>query len=76
VFVNAAASTHTAWSAGYGFSYTGGLTAICTGVKNNWGATTAGAGITAQNAGDVQGVVYNKGSADTCYVAWMSWGYW
>ncbi len=76
VFVNAAATAHTAWSAGFGFNYTGGLTAICTGVKNNWGDTTAGAGLTAHNAGSVEGVIYNKGGADSCYVAWMSWGYW
>lgn len=77
VLVNAAANAHTAWSANFGFTFAGGYNAICTGVKNNWGNTVAGAGLTSVSATGVQGVVRNNsGSADSCYVAWMAWGYW
>lgn len=66
---------HVAWSANYGFTYTGGYNALCTGVKNNWGNTAAGAGITSVSSTGISGVVYFK-SYDDCYVAWMAWGYW
>lgn len=75
-FVSAGASGHTAWSATFGFNFVGGYNAICTGVKNNWGNTVRGAGLTSVSPGGVSGVVYNAGGADTCYVAWMAWGYW
>ena len=75
VLVNAAANTHTAWSVNFGFTYIS-VQAICTGVKNNWGNTTSGAGITSVSTTGLQGVVYNSGSADSCYVAWCAWGYW
>lgn len=76
VLVNAAANSHTAWSVNFGFSFIGGYNAIITGIKNNWGNTVAGAGLTDVNANSLQGVVRNNGSADSCYVAWMAWGYW
>jgi hypothetical protein len=76
VQVSAAANAHTAWSVGFGFTYAGGYNAIVTGVKGNWGNTVAGAGLTAVNANGLQGVVRNNGSADSCWVAWIAWGYW
>jgi hypothetical protein len=75
-YVSAAAGKHTTWSAQFGFSYVGGYNALCTGVKNNWGNTLRGAGLTSVSPAGVSGVVYNAGDADTCYVAWMAWGYW
>lgn len=67
---------YTKWTVGFGFNYIS-VQAICTGVKNNWGNTLAGAGITQVNADGLVGVVYNKTtSRDSCYVAWMAWGYW
>jgi hypothetical protein len=76
-YVSCPANAHTAWSAGFGFSFTGGYNAICTGVKNNWGNTVAAAGLTSVNPDSVAGVIRNNsGTADDCYVAWLAWGYW
>lgn len=76
VYVSAAATAHTAWSINFGFSYVSNLNAIITGVKNNWGNTVAGVGITTVRADGLDGVVRNNGGADDCYVAWIAWGVW
>lgn len=75
-YVSAAGNAHTAWYAPFGFTYNGNLTVICTGVKNNWGNTLVGAGITSFDGNGISGVVRNKGGADDCYVSWLAWGTW
>jgi hypothetical protein len=73
-YVTCPANSYTTWSAGFGFSYQS-VSAICTGVKNNWGNSMDGAGITEVNANGLVGVVHNRsGSADDCRVAWIAWG--
>ena len=67
---------YTKWTVGYGFNYIS-VQSICTGVKNNWGNTVAGAGITSNNADGLVGVVRNNDTnRDSCYVAYIAWGYW
>lgn len=66
----------TKWEVNFGFSFIS-VQAICTGIKNNWGATLNGHGITEVYTYGLKGVVHNKDAArDSCYVAWCAWGYW